>query len=147
MILPQRALDQNQSLFWFWFAVDWVADSFVEPTQAWVRPVNVLIGPPGFNNPLCGWLFDKDVLGEAFVAQLADQALRKRVLHRLVRRDVAPASAAILLPAQHACDVNAAPLSLTTSKGAPDSGVRPWGWTLLAIGIGHPCRASGGWKP
>ena len=58
-------LGHNQNPFRFWFAVDWVADSFGEPTQAWVRPVNVPIGPPSFNNPVSDWLFNKDVLGEA----------------------------------------------------------------------------------
>jgi hypothetical protein len=66
-----------------------------------VWPVGVVVSPPGFDDPSGGGQAPKDVLVEAFIMQMVDQALGERVLHSLARRDVVPADAAILLPARH----------------------------------------------
>src|ERR1700754_1331925 len=69
-------------------------------TQAAVWPASVVVDPPGFEDPAGVFQAHKQMLVEALVAQPADEALGKSVLHRFARGDVMPVDTALLLPGE-----------------------------------------------
>src|SRR5690606_28187164 len=71
-----------------------------EPVETRVRSLSVVIRPPASEHLTGMRQAAEDGLVQQLVAQATVEALDEAVLHRLARRNVVPADAGFLLPAQ-----------------------------------------------
>ena len=82
-----------------------------------MRPGGVVVDAPSLDDPARFLYAREQMLIEALIAHVADEALGEAVLLRLAGRDGVPGMERSSRQRRMACEVSSVPLSLTTCRG------------------------------